>query len=309
MLNALSLLVGVALLYGGGETLVRGAAHLARSLGLSSLVIGLTVVAFGTSSPELASSLIAALQGSPDVALGNVLGSNIANIGLILGLSALLRPVLAQSRVVFRELPFMVLTGVLLIPLAWNGRFGRLDGILMLAIFVTYIWILFRTGEAPPGETEELLREGQQRRGVSVTLVVAGILLLTLGAKLLVTGAVGIARGMGLSEQLIGLTLVALGTSLPELATSLVAASKDEGDLVLGNVIGSNIFNVLFVLALTVIVVPIPVLLSTYGRDLVVALAFAIAPILFLLRHRRLDRWEGAVLLTGYAAYIVYLFQ
>jgi len=306
MLSFLSLLLGIGLLYGGGEALVRGSARLARVMGLSSLVIGLTVVAFGTSAPELASSLVAVFQDAPDVALGNILGSNIANVGLILGLSALLRPIAAQARVLFRELPFMIGVGLLLLPLALNGRFGRGDGLLMLGLFVLYLAVLLRKDEAL---TTDEFGTGKTSAAVSLTMVVLGIGLLVVGAKLLVDGAVGLARGVGISEQVIGLSLVAIGTSLPELAASLVATNHDEGDMVLGNVIGSNVFNVLLVLGTTVVIYPIPVVLSAFGRDLIVALVFSAAPLVFLLRKHRLTRLNGAFLLMGYAAYMVYLFR
>ena len=306
MLSFLSLLLGIGLLYGGGEALVRGSARLARVMGLSSLVIGLTVVAFGTSAPELASSLMAVLQDAPDVALGNILGSNIANVGLILGLSALLRPLVAKARVLYRELPFMIGVGLLLLPLALNGVFGRGDGLLMLILFGLYIFVLLRKDDEISVEERAKVKTPP---AVSLAMVLFGIGLLVLGAKLLVDGAVGIARGIGVSEQVIGLTLVAIGTSLPELAASLVATNHDEGDMVLGNVIGSNVFNVLLVLGVTVVIYPIPVVLSVFGRDLLVALVFSAAPLVFLLRHRRLSRPEGAVLLVGYGVYLFYLFS
>lgn len=306
-MDFLLLALGAGLLYAGGVALVQGAASLARSLGLSSLVIGLTVVAFGTSAPELASSLVAAFRNADDVALGNILGSNIANVGLILGLSILLKPLVAKAQVLKRELPFMIATGLILIPLAWwNGVFGRGDGIFLLLLFAAYLWVLFRDDDE---DLAEEVPEADYSRGVSAALVAAGVGLLVFGADLLVDGAVGIARTMGLSEQVIGLSLVALGTSLPELAASVVAATHDEGDMALGNIIGSNVFNVLLVLGATVTVHPIPVSMDAFGRDLLVALAFSFVPLLLLLRSRQLHRFEGAILLGGYAVYMFFLFR
>jgi cation:H+ antiporter len=311
MIDFLLVAAGALCLYLGGEGLVRGATQLARTLGLSPLVIGLTVVAFGTSSPELAATLVAVFEGSPQVAVGNVLGSNIANIGLILGASALLQPLLAQASFLRREIPFMVAVSVLIIPLAVDGRYGRLDGLFLLALFALFLWVLLRKGEAPPIDLG-VEDDGKPKNPVWVqlTMVVVGVALLVVGAKILITGAVSLARGAGLSEQVIGLSLVALGTSLPELAASLVAASHNEGDLVLGNVVGSNIFNVLLVLGTTAVIHPIPVLLSDFGRDLGVGLLFSIAvlPLLALGHPRRMSKREGAALMVGYAVYMWWIF-
>ncbi|MDY7095798.1 MAG: calcium/sodium antiporter [Acidobacteriota bacterium] len=311
MIDLLLVAVGAVCLYFGGEGLVRGATQLARTLGLSPLVIGLTVVAFGTSSPELAATLVAVFEGSPQVAVGNVLGSNIANVGLILGASALLQPLLAQASFLRREIPFMVAVSVLIIPMAADGHYGRLDGLFLLALFALFLWVLLRKGEAPPMDLE-VEDDGKPTKPVWVQLamVVVGVVLLVVGAKVLITGAVSLARAVGLSEQVIGLSLVALGTSLPELAASLVAASHNEGDLVLGNVVGSNIFNVLLVLGTTVAIHPIPVLLSEFGRDLGVGLLFSIAvlPLLALGHPRRLSKREGTALLLGYVVYMWWIF-
>lgn len=303
-------LVGAFCLYLGGEWLVRGATRLALHFGMSSLVVGLTVVAFGTSSPELAATLMAAFKGSPEVALGNVLGSNIANLGLILGISALLQPLTAHASFLRREIPFLVLIGVLLLPLAMDGRYGRIDGIFLLSLFAIYLWVLLRKGEAPPldADDEEAAQKGSL--AVQVLLVVGGIAVLLVGAEVLVRGAVSLARAYGLSEQVIGLSLVAVGTSLPELATSVVAAAKGEADIVLGNVVGSNIFNVLLVLATTAVVRPIPVSLDAFGRDMGVGLLLSIAvlPLLVVGQAPRLARFEGGFLLGAYILYLFWIF-
>ncbi len=308
LLNVFHLSVGVVLLYFGGEGLVRGASGLARRFGLSPLVIGLTVVAFGTSSPELAASLMAAFQGSPDVALGNVLGSNIANVGLILGFSAFLRPMSAAAGMLRREVPFMILVGVLLIPLALNGRYGRGDGFFLLALFGLFLLVLLK-GSGAKRETPQ--ESGGKSLGVQIGLVVGGVLLLVFGADQLVTGAVALARAWNLPEQVIGLTMVAVGTSLPELAASIVAVRHGEGEIVFGNVIGSNIFNVLLVLGSTTVVHPIPVDLGQFLRDLVVGAGFSslVIPLLFLRIPLHLGRFEGALMLGGYLVYIWMVFQ
>ena len=308
LLNFLQLSVGILLLYFGGEGLVRGASGLARRFGLSPLVIGLTVVAFGTSSPELAASLMAAFQGAPDVALGNVLGSNIANVGLILGFSALLQPMVAAGGMLRREVPFMILVGLLLIPLAINGWYGRLDGLLLLLLFAVFLAVLLKGGGQ---RSEDIPDSGGKSLGTQIGMVVGGILLLVVGADQLVDGAVALARAWQLPEQVIGLTMVAIGTSLPELAASVVAVRHGEGDIVFGNVIGSNIFNVLLVLGTTTVIHPIPVELSQFLRDLVVGAGFSslVVPLIFLRKSLYLGRFEGSLLLAAYLTYIWVVFQ
>ncbi|MEM9292974.1 MAG: calcium/sodium antiporter [Acidobacteriota bacterium] len=312
MIAALEILGGVVLLYLGGEALVRGASRVALRFGLSPLVIGLTVVAFGTSAPELAASLAAVYEGSEGIALGNVLGSNIANIGLILGLAALMRPLTAESVVLKREIPFMIFVSVLLVPMALDGAFQRFDGGLMLFFFVGYLFVLLRKGEAPPDVDEELgdLDPSEISVNREVVLIAVGIAMLVLGSDLLVQGAVEIARYFSVSEQVIGLTLVAFGTSLPELATSVVAARKGEGDIVLGNVIGSNIFNVLLVLGTTSLLLEIPAALAAIQRDLITGLVFSVVVVIFLLvpKPLHLGRGEGSVLLAAYIGYIFWVF-
>ncbi|MCH9650353.1 MAG: calcium/sodium antiporter [Deltaproteobacteria bacterium] len=314
MLDLIYIIVGVALLYYGGENLVQGSVRVASSLGISRLVIGLTVVAFGTSSPELASTLIAIFEGAPDVALGNVLGSNIANIGLILGLSALLKPLVCEPDFVKREIPFMIFVGVLLLPLALGGGFGRLDGLLLLALFCVYLWVLLRSSSEEQVVLPVEVDEGEASDSTTSQFrewmrIAVGIALLVIGAKVLVPGAVGIAQAIGLSEQVIGLTLVAVGTSLPELAASVIAVSHGEGDLILGNVIGSNIFNVLLVLGTTALVHPVEVDFASFRGDLIIASAFGLFPLILLGRNRRLGKVEGGLLLLTYLVYAFFLFR
>ncbi len=305
--------LGIALLYLGGELLVSGSSALARALGMTPLVIGLTVVAFGTSAPELAATMTATLHGSPEVAFGNVIGSNIANIGLILGIGALIFPVAARGHFLLREMPFMIGTSGLMLWLVADGSVGRLEGVLLLALLGGYLWVLLaKQSEEEAQVAREFAQEygdGEPPRVWASSLKVAiGIGLLVLGADVLVAGAVSIARTFGIGERVIGLTLVALGTSLPELAAAIVAAMRREGDILLGNVVGSNIFNVLAIFGATSLVSPVRVEVSSAWVDLLVMMAFSILLWPMLYTHRRLDRWEGVVLLVGFFSYIGWLF-
>ena len=304
--------LGVVLLYGGGEALVRGSVGLARALGLSPLVIGLTVVSFGTSTPELASTLAATLKDAPAVAFGNVVGSNIANVGLILGLTALLWPLATQARFLRREMPFMLFASGLLFPFAADGRIGRVEGLVFLALLAAFLFYLLRVvpGDEPKTRHELEAELGKVQLGAwaALGLVVLGLVLLLAGAEALVQGGIAIARKSGVSERIIGLSLVALGTSLPELAASIVAALKKEGDIVLGNIIGSNIFNVLGILGVTAVVHPLEVDWPASWPDLAVTLALSGLVWPFLATRLKLERWEGLLLLGGYVLYLAVLF-
>lgn len=305
--------LGVLLLYLGGEALVSGASALARALGMTPLVIGLTVVAFGTSAPELAATLTASFQGSPEVAFGNVVGSNVANIGLILGIAALVFPVAARGHFLLREMPFMIGTSALMLWLVADGFVGRIEGLFLLALLGAYLWVLLRRqSEEEARVAFEFAREygdGPPPRVLPNAVKASiGIVLLILGAQALVSGAVSIARAAGIDERVIGLTLVAFGTSLPELASAVVAALKREGDILLGNVVGSNIFNVLAIFGTTALAVPIQVEVRGAWSDLLVMMAFSIVLWPMLVSRRHLDRWEGAVLLVGFLGYIGWLF-
>ena len=301
----------VALLYWGGEALVHGSVTLARILGLSPLVIGLTIVSFATSSPELASTLAATFRGSPDVAFGNVVGSNIANIGLILGLTATLFPIATTARFLRREVPFMLVASGLLFPMVLNGVVSRLEGLILVTLLVLFLVYLLRKGAERPSVEEEFAGVyGSSAASTlkSLALVVAGIFCLVLGAQSLIKGGVNLAHALGISERVIGLTMVALGTSLPELASSLVAAKKRESGILLGNLIGSNVFNVLCILGTTVLVKPIYIDPMTVWGDLVVMLGLSGLIWPFLATGLKLKRWEGVVLVALYSAYMGYLF-
>ncbi len=292
------------MLYVGGEFLVRNASKLAFILGWSPLLLGLTVVAFGTSAPELASTLAAALKGRSVVALGNVVGSNIANLSLVLGLAALISPLYSSKRSLGQEIPFMVVLGLLLLYLASDGHLGRKEALLLLSLLLLYVFFLFRrvsdASECSPKETSASIQ-------IPVLLIrgaglLVGIFLLSLGADILVEGAVRLAKHFGLSPRVIGLTLVALGTSLPELAGTLVAAYRRESNLILGNLIGSNIMNILAVLGVTIMVRP----LSFYARpvmiDLFIMISFSLVAGLFLIKG--LGRVKGLLLFGAYWGYI-----
>lgn len=311
-MNYVFLVVGIALLYFGGEGLIRGAVRLARSLGVSPLVIGLTIVAFGTSSPELFANLAAVLGDTPELAFGNILGSNVANVALILGLSAVITPIVVRSVVVRREVPVMLLASVALVPVFLGGVMGRFEGAVFVLLLAVYLWRLFQGDERPAVEAEFAIEYGESRKAGadarSWLLVVGGLLLLAGGARLLVLGATAIARSWGVPELVIGLTVVAIGTSLPELVTSIVAAAKGEPDIALGNVVGSNVFNVLGILGISALVRPLPLPADGGWRDIFVMLGFSIVLLPMLISGLRLARFEGALLLLGYVGYTVWLF-
>jgi cation:H+ antiporter len=304
------LVAGIVVLYFGAEWLVRGSAHLAGSLGVSPMVVGLTVVSFGTSAPELVVCGVAALGGNPDLAVGNVLGSNLANIGLILGLTAVVTPLAVQSRVVWREMPVMLLVTLALFPLAWDGALGRGDGALLLLGLVAYLGFVFhsirREEPAILGEYEQFMRasaeHGPHARRRDVALIVAGSGCLAIGGYAIVEGAVGVASALGVSQVVIGLTVVAVGTSLPELATSLVAASRCEPDIAVGNVIGSNIFNIAAILGISSMLEPIALPAHVLTREMPALLVLSVLLLPLMRTGWRVQRWEGALLVGAYVA-------
>lgn len=304
--------LGIALLYFGGELLVTNASKLARIWGLSPLVIGLTVVAFGTSAPELAASLTAALQGSAALAIGNVVGSNIANIALILGVAALLHPLRTEARFIRREVPIMIVVAGLLVLLFRDGSLGRFEGALFLTLLALYLWVMLRGSEQPQVEAAfaEAYAGGSSVTSPRRTVLgaLAGLALLVIGAQLLITGATALARSAGVPELVIGLSLVAVGTSLPELATSVIAALKRESDIALGNIVGSNIFNILGILGVTTLVQPVTLPYAEVALDLWLMLGLSLLMLPFLLTGLRLGRREAAVLLLLYALYLGYLY-
>lgn len=297
---------GLGLLYLGGEFLVRGAASLARGLGISRLVVGLTVVAFATSAPELAVSLRAALAGQGDLAIGNVVGSNISNILLILGSSALAGPLIVARQVVRIEVPTMIATAGLAYAMSLDGTVSRAEGLAMFGMLIAYI-----TRSIRMSRSEEPVRPLQIRKQPFQDLffIVVGVAMLVTGAQWLVNGAVALARMFGLSELVIGLTIIAVGTSLPELATSIIAGRRGEREIAVGNIVGSNIFNLLAVLGITAAVTPggIPVPAAALSFDFPVMLAASVACLPIIMHRHEIARWKGAIFLGYYIAYIVYL--
>ncbi|MGD2121670.1 MAG: calcium/sodium antiporter [Gemmatimonadota bacterium] len=313
LLMSLLLFFGFLALYFGADWMVRGAARLQGSLGLSPIVIGLTVVSLGTSAPELIVAILATLRGNADIAVGNVLGSNLANIGLILGSTALVRSLLVADRVVRREIPIMILLTLILFPLAMDEEIGRLEGALLvglLALYLTYVFYRGRKAPAPLISEYSKLAEGSKRKkGLTILLdlglLSAGTLGLLMGGRAIVESAIYLSRNLGISELGMGLTVVAIGTSLPELATSIMAAMKKQTDIAVGNVIGSNIFNILAVLGVTGVVKPIDVDPGVLWVELpaVVMLSFLVLLVCLSPMTKgefRIRRWEGALLLGTY---------
>lgn len=317
MLFAITLTIaGLLLLYYGAEYLVAGSSKLALSFGIRPLVIGLTVVAFATSMPELMVSLFASIRGSSSIAAGNIIGSNIANVGLILGAAALVSPLLVARTTLTREVPMMVAASLATYLMAWDGQLGFIDGLLLLLSLVGFLVYCIVTARQPLGvdvddTLEKVVAAEAIHRGRNIILVLLGMIGLGIGAELMVRGAVMIATRLGVSELVIGLTIVALGTSLPELAASMMSASKGQMDMSVGNVIGSNIFNVLFVLGICPLFGPLAIEPRILRVDFPVMLGFFLLLILLLSVFRprhTLGRWRGAVLLGSYAFFIFSLF-
>jgi cation:H+ antiporter len=301
-LDAIMMLGGLALLLGGGEGLVRGGVAFATRMRLPMAVVGAVVLGFGTSMPELLTSLSAALAGAPGIAVGNVVGSNIANILLILGVAAVIAAVPGDTASTEDRVWLLAATALGVAILVLSPVVGRVQGAILLGALVLYIWrALSREGDAAPG----LEVEGMPGWRIAA-LILIGLGALMAGAWLLVTGATGIARALGVAETVIGLTVVAVGTSLPELATSVAAARKGEAGLALGNILGSNVFNVLAILGLTAVIVPIPVPPGLTSVDLVVFAGAALALLAFLAAGR-IGRGGGLALLAAYVGYVAWL--
>ncbi|MBE0537707.1 MAG: calcium/sodium antiporter [Phycisphaerae bacterium] len=313
---ALLLLVGLVLLYFGAELLVKGAVALARRMGVGPLVIGLTIVAFGTSMPEMTVSIQAALSGSGDIAAANVIGSNIFNVAFILGLAALICPIRITAQIVKVDIPIMIGLSLLCIGLLHDRGLSRPEGLLLFAGIVAYTCFAFYLARRNPSdavvhEAEEMLEKEKSdwlapSAGRAIGAVLAGLVLLVLGSKALVTGSIRLAQAIGLSEAVIGLTIVSAGTSLPELATSVVAAMRRQPDIAVGNVVGSNIFNILAILGTSSMLVPwsAPGITTV---DLCVMLGIALLSLPFMWSRLTLSRLEGALLLFCYGLYLAWL--
>jgi cation:H+ antiporter len=310
---------GLLALVAGAELLVRGASKLALSFGISPLVVGLTVVSFGTSAPEVAVSVGAALDGRTDIALGNVVGSNIFNVLFILGLSALITPLVVHIQLIRQEVPIMIGASLLLLALSLDGSLGRVDAALLFGLLVAYtVFLVRQSRQETQAAQDEFAAEAQPaapgawdaRLPVQLALIAVGLGLLVLGSEWLVGAAVSFARTLGVSDVVIGLTIVAAGTSMPEVATSVMAAIKGERDIAVGNVVGSNTFNILGCLGISGLAagsaglgVPAAVL----NFDIWVMLAVALACLPVFVTGREIARWEGGVFLLYYAAYVAYL--
>jgi cation:H+ antiporter len=317
-LTELLFILGLLLLIAGAELLVRGASGLAVAAGVTPLIIGLTVVAFGTSSPELAVSIMSAISGYADIALGNVIGSNIFNVLFILGLSALIVPLVVSRQLVRLDVPLMIALSVLLLLLSLDGKISQIDGLFLSAGLVGYMSLLFyqnkrHNSQAAGNHKETILKNPTSKLrscAANVFCIAGGLILLVVGSRWLIDGAVAFASRLGVSELVIGITIVAAGTSLPEAATSVVAGIRGERDIAVGNIVGSNIFNILFVLGLSSLFSPygINVAPAALRFDLPVMIAVAVACLPVFFTGYIIARWEGLLFLGYYAAYTIYLF-
>ena len=310
-------LVGFVLLIKGADALVEGASSLARKLGISTLVIGLTIVAFGTSAPELVVNLLASFEGNVDIAIGNIIGSNIANILLILGVAAIIHPLTVQRGTVWKEIPFSLLAIVVLFIMASDRFFSgtiesvltRGDGLVLLGFFLIFMYYVFGVATQNSSEAEnaeDSIKNLSQTK--AIFMIIGGLVGLVLGGKWIVDGAVAFATIFGVSQSLIGLTIIAVGTSLPELATSVVAALKKQSDIAVGNAVGSGIFNVFWILGISATISPLP-FAEVLGFDMLVAVGATLLLFLSLFVGKRhtLDRWQGVAFVTLYVVYLGYL--
>lgn len=302
------LFFGLLFLFVGGELLVRGSSSLAISVGLTPLVVGLTVVAFGTSSPELVVSIQAALKGNSAISIGNVVGSNIANIALILGLSALIKPVTVQSDAVIREIPIMIIISLIFSLFVFYRHIAFLTGLIFVLLLVLYV--VFSIYNSKKGNSNGIGEPVKIKYSipVSIIFVILGLGGLIVGSDLFIDGSVKLARLLGASEFLIGLTIVAVGTSLPELVTSIVAAIKNESDILVGNIVGSNIFNILAIIGIAAMITTIN-LSQVNIIDLLVMLFFSVIILPMSLFNKLISRKEGLSLLVGYVIYLIYLIK
>ena len=301
-INFLLIILGVAMVLMGADRLTDGASALARRMGVPEFIVGLTVVAAGTSAPELFVSMVSALKGTPDMAVGNVVGSNIMNSMLIVGAAAMTAPITISKRTVHKDLPFTVLASLLMLVLTVNGGLSRIDGILMLLVFALFMFVSIRSAE----KRYETYDERPIPIWKNLFFVVGGLALLLVGSNIFVDSASDVAYAFGISEGVVGLTVVAGGTSLPELATSVVAARKGQSAIAIGNVIGSNVFNILLILGLTATITPLEIEGIT-TIDMAVMLLSVSLVWLFSCTRFKVERWEGATLVVGYLAYVAWL--
>lgn len=300
IISLLLLAVGFVFLVKGADWFVGGASSIAARLGIPQLVIGLTIVAMGTSAPEAAVSITAALKGSADITIGNVVGSNIMNVLVILGLAASLTTISVATSTIFREIPFMIAVTALLLILGLDGTVTLMDGVILWGAFLVYLGYLFRMARNGEADVEEISADRPIWKSALWTVV--GLVFIITGSNVAVEAATDIARALGLSERLIGLTIVALGTSLPELFTSVSAAKRGNADIAIGNIVGSNIFNILFVVGTSALVTPIP-FATAFRTDAMIAIVTSVLLFVCCLHRSRLSRKSGFTLLASYATY------
>lgn len=300
MVTYLILGLGFLGLFLGGDWLVKGASGIAARFGVAPMIIGLTIVGFGTSTPELLVSVTAALGGQPGIAVGNVVGSNIANILLILGLAAIIAPVAVAFTDVRRDLFWMIGATIVLPVLFWSGAVGVIEGAVLVTALGTYLFVSLRNATQAPADISQ--NSSLARSGLSL---LAGLVAVVLGAHFLVQSATIIARDFGVSEAMIGLSIVAIGTSLPELATTVMAVIRGQRDIAVGNVIGSNIFNILGILGITALITPIPLAPRFFAIDTPILIAITLGVVLVIWKLGKINRTTGILMLAGYAAYIV----
>ncbi|WKZ19598.1 MAG: calcium/sodium antiporter [Candidatus Jettenia sp. CY-1] len=308
--------IGLAGLYFGAEWLVKGASRFARSFNIRPIVIGLTIVAFGTSTPELVTSIMAGIRHLNDIAIGNIVGSNIANIGLILGLAAIVQPLKVDMKLINREMPIVIGISLLLYFMGWDSILSRQEGIILMVGILAYTIYVYRAALRESKSVEKEFLEYEESIGVTrdnlkkdIVWIIVGLGALVGGAYLLVHSAVYIARVVGISELVIGLTVIAVGTSLPELATSMVAAIRKESDISVGNVLGSNIFNILAILGIASIIQPLQINTASLRIDMPVMLLFGIILVPIITWKFMITRIQGFLLLAGYSIYILWLFK
>lgn len=307
LLQVVLLVLGFVMLIKGADWFVDGAASLAGKFGIPQLVIGLTIVAMGTSAPEAAVSISAALQDNAGITIGNVVGSNILNVFVILGLASVIIPIAVKKSTIKYEIPFTIfVTGVLAVLGLWDNKISTLEGVILWGLFILYLGYLFwmtKKGEAEVEESESKL----DKIWKMIVFILIGGGLIVWGSDVTVDAATSIAKFFNMSDQLIGLTIVALGTSLPELITSVTAAKKGNADIAIGNIVGSNLFNILFVVGTTALITPVVYAQSFLVDSIVAVVSMVLLLLLVLNKDKKLKRWGGAILLVGYAAYFAYL--
>ncbi len=305
LLQLLLLVVGFVLLIKGADWFVDGSSGIAAKFGIPQLVIGLTIVAMGTSAPEAAVSISAALKGNADITIGNIVGSNILNILIILGLSSVIVPIAVAPSTIKIETPFMIAITVIMLLLGLDAEISLIDGIILVVLFIAYLVYLFMMAKKDKQSDEEKPKDISIAKAIIFAII--GLVMIVLGSNVTVDAATAIAQAVGLSERFIGLTIVALGTSLPELFTSVAAARKGNADIAIGNIVGSNIFNILFVVGLSALIVPVP-FEANFIFDSIVAIAAGVLLLLCCIKTKALKRWAGIIMLLSYAVYFAVIF-